>query len=79
MFALPAVANLRRRVEELERAELDRERITAEQIDQLKKLFKRQRTREARETSGDQAVPGESRKDTLRRMYLHPGGVNGIR
>lgn len=72
LFALPAVADLRRRVEELERAELDRERITAEQIEQLKKLFKRLRTRDAREA--DQHDPATT-KDALRARLLHPARI----
>lgn len=77
LFALPQVSDLSRRVAELERAELERETVTAEQIEQLKKLYKRLRTRDSRESAAAQSTTPT--KDSIRRALLSRRmGTNGI-
>lgn len=49
----PALRELTERVTALEHSEQERERVTAEQIDQLARYWKRLRTREARDASED--------------------------
>lgn len=53
----PALRALHDRVTALERSEQERERATAEQLEQLARYWKRLRTREARD--GEDGSPGE--------------------
>ena len=78
LVALPQLLELRKRVEELERAELERETVTADQLDKLTKLYKRLRIREAR--ADQESEPTAITKDSIRRQLIHrAAGGNDVR
>jgi len=74
------VTALRRRVEELERSELERETIVNDQLDKLARVTKRVRARADREAAAQSELPGidpVSAAILARRGRLSMPGRNG--
>lgn len=73
---LDQVRQLRTRVEQLERAELERETVVNDQLDKLSRMIKRQRSRADRESAMQQELPGVDPISALilaRRGHRIPG------
>lgn len=66
LLTLPQVAELRARVDQLERAEIERESVTAEHIEKLTRIYKRARLRETR----DEIPAPTNGKDAIRALLL---------